>query len=329
MTAGGCVMAKSPERHRELIDSEPDPIRLPERWHVLPHELVFTLFLGATWLRLWSVAGFTNTSTLHFGIFLLLLLWLIVWGQYQPSPHRWRVRLLGCLVLSTLSYFSLTAAVPLMYKESLVLHQDAALHQWDVVWLGNTPRMLMEMTPAAWVSDLFMACYFFFFYYLIVGLLYYFVTDLKKFRICIVGFGTLYALGYVGYTLMPAAGPVAEMDPRTGGWFTELGGGIIADRSNGVDVFPSIHVAASLFLLVFDWWHRRTHFWWVLGPVVGLWISTIFLRYHYGVDVVAGVALAVACLWLTRWYAHSRLCAEVEAACEARDKRSAEVSESA
>ena len=326
-------MPKSPERHREWIDSEPGPIRLPERWHVLPHELVFVLFLGATWLRLWSVAGFTNTSTMHFGLFLLTLLWLIVWGQYQPSPYRWRVRLLGCLVVSTLSYFSLTSAVPLMYNpsglETMAWHQDATLRQWDAAWLGDAPQWLMEATPAGWVSDLFMACYFFFFYYLIGGLLYYFAKDLKKFRICMVGFGTLYALGYVGYTLMPAAGPVAEMDPRTGGWLTELGGGIIADRSNGVDVFPSVHVAASVFLLVFDWWHRRTHFWWVLGPVVGLWISTVFLRYHYGVDLLAGVALAVGCLWLTRWYAQSRLCAEVESACEARAKQPADVSESA
>ena len=245
---------------------------------------------------------------------------------------RWRVRLLGCLGLSTLSYFSLTAAVPLMYNpsglETIAYHQDAALAQWDTAWLGQAPRWLMEVESAPWVTDLFMACYFFFFYYLVGGLLYYFLKDLKKFRVCIVGFCTLYALGYVGYMLLPAAGPVEAMGPRTGGWLTELGGGIVASRTNGVDVFPSIHMAASLFLLVFDWWHRRYHFWWVLAPVVGLWISTVYLRYHYGVDLLAGIGLALGCLWLTRWYAHSRLCAEVEAECEERGKRAAEVSES-
>jgi Mg/Co/Ni transporter MgtE len=79
-------MPKSPERQRDWIDSAPGPIRLPERWHVLPHELVFTLFLGATWLRLWREVGFTHTSTLLFGIFLLTLLWLIVWGSTNPRP---------------------------------------------------------------------------------------------------------------------------------------------------------------------------------------------------------------------------------------------------
>ena len=326
-------MPKTSDKSSQWMDSTPGPIRLPECWHVLPHELVFVLFLGATWLRLWGEVGFTHTSTLHFGLFFGALTWLMVWGQYKPSPHRWRVRLMGCLMLSALSYFSLSAAVPLMYNPdglaTLAWHQDATLAQWDTAWLGTAPRWLMEIEPVSWVTDLFMGCYFFFFYYLVGGLLYYFLADLNKFRICIVGFATLYALGYVGYTLMPAAGPIEQLGPRSGGWLTEVGGGIIASRTNGVDVFPSIHMAASLYLLVFDWWHRRKHFWWVLGPVVGLWISTVYLRYHYGVDLLAGIVLALGCLWLVRWYAQSRLCAEVEEACEAHGKHGEEASESA
>jgi membrane-associated phospholipid phosphatase len=87
-------------------------------------------------------------------------------------------------------------------------------------------------------------------------------------------------------------------------------------------------MAASLFLLVFDWWYRRKHFWWALGPTVGLWVATVYLRYHYGVDVLAGIVLALACLWLTRWYANSSLCSEVEAECEAHGKRVVETPES-
>ena len=92
-------------------------------------------------------------------------------------------------------------------------------------------------------------------------------------RQALVGFGAVYALGYVGYMLMPAIGPLEEMGARSGGWLTETGGAFISQRTNGVDVFPSIHMAASLFLLMFDFQHRRAHFWWVLAPTVGLWIS--------------------------------------------------------
>ena len=36
---------------------------------------------------------------------------------------------------------------------------------------------------------------------------------------------------------------------------------------------------------------------------------------------IAGIVLALGCLWFTRWYAQSQLCAEVEAECAAHGKQ--------
>tara|TARA_B100001971_G_C18201634_1_gene544993 strand:+ start:88 stop:1068 length:981 start_codon:yes stop_codon:yes gene_type:complete len=322
-------MSSTPGNRREWAESLQGSLKFPERWHVLPHEIVFMLFAGAAWLRLGFAAGFSQSNAILFLLCLLSLGWVIGWCQLKPSPYRWRWRMLFTLTISTLCYFSLTTAVPLMYNpdglESLAWHQDAILNQWDIRWLGDTPATLMTLSLPNWASDLLMACYLFFFYYIVGGLLYYFIKDLKRFRHAVVGFCTVYALGYVGYMLMPAVGPLDELGPRTGGWLTDVGGAFIIQRSNGVDVFPSIHIAASLYLLLFDFQHRRNHFWWVLAPTVGLWISTIYLRYHYGVDLVAGVILALGCWWLTRWFAASRLCADVEAECEAHGRQSAQV----
>tara|TARA_B100000959_G_scaffold253421_1_gene284269 strand:- start:908 stop:1888 length:981 start_codon:yes stop_codon:yes gene_type:complete len=322
-------MSSTPSNHREWVEPQQGSLKFPEHWHVLPHEIVFMLFAGAAWLRLGFAVGFSQANAILFLFYLLSLGWVIGWCQLKPSPYRWRWRMLFTLTISALCYFSLTTAVPMMYNpdglESLAWHQDAILNQWDIRWLGNTPAALMTLSLPDWASDLLMACYFFFFYYIIGGLVYYFIKDLKRFRQAVVGFCTIYALGYVGYMLMPAVGPLDEMGPRTGGWLTDVGGAFIVQRSNGVDVFPSIHMAASLYLLLFDFQHRRNHFWWVLTPTVGLWISTIYLRYHYGVDLVAGIILALGCLWLTRWFAASRLCAAVEAECEAHGRQSVPV----
>jgi membrane-associated phospholipid phosphatase len=35
----------------------------------------------------------------------------------------------------------------------------------------------------------------------------------------------------------------------------------------------------------------------MLAPVLGLIFSTVYLRYHYAVDVLAGAALAVLVVW--------------------------------
>lgn len=323
----GCVMSSTPEKHREWADPLQGSLKFPERWHVLPHEIVFMLFMGAAWVRVGLSAGFDQSSAMLFLLYLLSLVWVIGWCQSRPTSYRWRLRLLLTLTISILCYFSLTTAVPLMHNPSglatLNWHQDGTLAQWDALLLGDAPRGLMLLESPSWVTDIFMACYLFFFYYLVGGLLYYCLKDLNQFRIIVVGFCTLYALGYVGYMLMPAVGPVDELGSRTGGWLTNTGGSIIAQRGNGVDVFPSIHMAASLYLLLFDFKHRRNHFWWVLAPTVGLWISTVYLRYHYGVDLIAGIILALGCVWLTRWFAESRLCADVESECEAHGIRSA------
>jgi membrane-associated phospholipid phosphatase len=69
-----------------------------------------------------------------------------------------------------------------------------------------------------------------------------------------------------------------------------------------VDVFPSVHVAASLYLLRFDWRHWRRRFWWVLAPCIVLWLSTLYLRFHYFVDLLAGAAVALVGWWIAQKY---------------------------
>ena len=56
--------------------------------------------------------------------------------------------------------------------------------------------------------------------------------------------------------------------------------------------FPSLHAAVSLVALVHAWRHLRAWFWVLLPFTLGLWASTIYLRHHYVVDLLAGWALA-------------------------------------
>lgn len=64
------------------------------------------------------------------------------------------------------------------------------------------------------------------------------------------------------------------------------------------DAFPSLHCAVPAFILAFDFIHKRRRFWICLGPCVLLWFSTVYLRYHYLVDVLCGFLLAAGALAL-------------------------------
>ena len=113
----------------------------------------------------------------------------------------------------------------------------------------------------------------------------------------------IYAVGLAGYLLLPAAGPAFTTLPDQGA------GGIIAPAVialvkggvTGMDVFPSLHTALTLYITAFFWRDgcRKTAL--ALAPVTaGTIAATLWLRYHYGVDVLAGLLLALAAFHFTR-----------------------------
>jgi membrane-associated phospholipid phosphatase len=60
--------------------------------------------------------------------------------------------------------------------------------------------------------------------------------------------------------------------------------------------FPSSHVAASAIPWYYTWrWYPR-HRWWMTTLFVLLCMSTVYCRYHYVVDVLAGLLLAALVL---------------------------------
>jgi membrane-associated phospholipid phosphatase len=134
---------------------------------------------------------------------------------------------------------------------------------------------------------------------------------------------------FAGYLVMPAVGPrftlhTIEATGRElpGLWLTPAlrafidAGGMVplgataadAIRLAPRDAFPSGHTLVTLLTIAWAWrYHLRVR--WVVTVAGALLIvATVYLRYHYVVDVLAGAVLAVLCLavapalhgWLSR-----------------------------
>jgi membrane-associated phospholipid phosphatase len=127
-----------------------------------------------------------------------------------------------------------------------------------------------------------------------------------EFRAATLGIVTCFFLGYALYVAFPAAPPrlvlVYEFTKSLRGYpvgFSNLSAQAFALLPvDSRAAFPSLHTAASLVTLVYAWRHLRWWFWALLPFVLGLWASTIYLRHHYFVDLVAGWLLAPAAVWL-------------------------------
>jgi len=122
--------------------------------------------------------------------------------------------------------------------------------------------------------------------------------------------------GYVLYVIFPAAPP--RLYFKSLGLFrVDLAGGPITDFQNALfdllpnhaarAAFPSLHSAVSLLSLYFAWKYCRWFFPVLLVFVAGLLVSTVYLRHHWVVDLLAGVPLVPWAVWLgprvDRWWA--------------------------
>ena len=101
---------------------------------------------------------------------------------------------------------------------------------------------------------------------------------------------------YTLYTLFPAWGPKYFQEG-----FVEVDGWIFTDIMRYIHehgailgaAFPSSHVAASFIPWYHTWRLFPRHRWWMTIIFVLLCMSTVYNRYHYVVDVLAGLLLGV------------------------------------
>ena len=127
------------------------------------------------------------------------------------------------------------------------------------------------------------------------------------FRVSLCALLLTYYVSYLLYFVTPAMGPrfyLAEYQtlPLVGLWLTAPLQAIL-DGLEGIqrDAFPSGHTAIALIVLAMAARDQRHRFYPLLGVTVSLVISTVYLRYHYVIDVIAGVILAAVCLGVTCW----------------------------
>ena len=72
-----------------------------------------------------------------------------------------------------------------------------------------------------------------------------------------------------------------------------------------MDVFPSLHTALTLYITAYLWRDGKRMAALICAPLTaGTIVATIYLRYHYGVDVLAGFLLAVCALRAVRANPH-------------------------
>jgi len=180
---------------------------------------------------------------------------------------------------------------------------DSVLIQIDFFLFGVHPTVWIEQWIVPWFTDVMSFCYIsYYFLPLILVVTLYLKDQMKDFymSIFILTFG--YYISFIGYILFPAIGPRyalihLQSIPLEGSLITDLVRDVLnALEHNKRDCMPSGHTQIALIVLFLAYRYERALFCLLLPIVCGLILSTVYLRYHYVIDLFVGAGLAVGCM---------------------------------
>ena len=198
------------------------------------------------------------------------------------------------------------AFVPLLYESlgPLIVaanphSRDSLLIAADRALFGGDPTVWLERYLSPFLTDLFFLGYLSYYFIAIALGAILWGRNPDTARRFIFTLTVAYLLSYTGYFLVPALGPRASLADQHQ---RELATTAIS-RTVSVtldelehtkfDVFPSGHTMIAVVVLVVSFQRARGAFWWFLPIALLLIASTVYCRYHYVVDVVAGTVLGL------------------------------------
>jgi membrane-associated phospholipid phosphatase len=265
------------------------------------------------WARLWPV----DKAILGYFAFAIVLIvgW---WGSLPQAPELLGFHLLGAALLlyevlrPNVTTWFFRHWYPLLYVaycyREMALLIPAIRHTDADEWLAELDRAVWHTNPTVWLERIqnpalteFLQIVYTLFVpaVLLVALLLWRKARYAEFQYYAFLIAVGYLVSYVGYLIVPARGPRfllkdLQHAPLQGLWlFQTMQGALDRLESYHFDCFPSGHTE----LTILAWWGTRkltnSLFFPYFAYTLSIIFATVYLRYHYTIDIAAGVIVAV------------------------------------
>ncbi|MGE0141677.1 MAG: phosphatase PAP2 family protein [Planctomycetota bacterium] len=188
------------------------------------------------------------------------------------------------------------------------IHPEPFEHRWvdvDRAWFGVDPTVWAQRLLLPPLVEVLQFCYAIFYFVPMIAVATIGVgrgwsAYQRALETILLGFTVSY-LGYLWWPTLPPYRLLEHSIPIRGVWLAEtLHEALDRAEVHRWNCFPSGHTMLSVLSLTMLWRHQRRAFWLLLPGVVLLVASTVVLRYHYVVDVLAGLVGVVLTLLLAR-----------------------------
>lgn len=185
--------------------------------------------------------------------------------------------------------------------------RDEILIKIDYFLFGLHPTVWIEGLSNPFLTEILQIAYStYYFLPIIFGIFLKMHHKKEEFEISLFLVIFCFYLSFLGYILVPAIGPRFTLDHLQITPYKNMEGILLAefirntlDTIEGIkrDAFPSGHSAVALVVLYLSYRFEKGLFLIYLPLISALLFSTIYLRYHYVIDVIAGIFLAIGTIY--------------------------------
>ncbi len=243
---------------------------------------------------------------------------------YFSSRYTHRHGLRKNIVITLLRDWYLIPCILFIYTQASSITHPIHGRDYDSILIA-IDRGMFGLNPTQWISQfahpfvteilqIAYSSYYLFFVFLFYEL--YRRTDHHDFQngALLVVYG--FYLSYIGYLIFPAIGPrftlhnfFATNSELPGLFLTNYlreiintGGGILPGTSDPAalvhrDAFPSGHTQLTLVAMYIAFMYKTKIRWWLFAGGSLLIISTVYMRYHYVIDVLFGMLFFLLTIW--------------------------------
>ncbi len=236
---------------------------------------------------------------------LVLVQLVLIWFRNSNGPVRWVYDLIFPTICILIIFDSLEGLVHYINPRDI----DPILIRLDYAIFGFYPTVMSEKLMSPLFTDFMQLAYStYYFLPITLGVTLKIKRQDSAFDRSLFLIMLCFYLSYAGYMLMPALGPRYTIGHLQN---ADLRGYMVAGQLqallNGLegikrDAFPSGHTGIALTVLYLSYRYAKGLYRVFLPCVIALIISTVYCRYHYVVDVLGGVLLALITIFLGEAY---------------------------
>ncbi len=294
------------------IDEYPDEADGELPWHY-PYGLLEKL-----WLVVWALIGLTgliyrdqiahSNELLMVSIGMLALVLVVPQITIRLGRHAVQLGRLGLSIVSSWETYERSAQFIAAFRST---SYEPQMILADRLLFGGNPTEWAQHLINPVLTEYLQLIYLSYFpMLLLVALTLFAARQNRELFRYLVAMNLAMLSCHIFYVLVPVRSPfiIAHMDqykslltystPLQGLWFTHaLRKDLLDATTMRFDCFPSGHTMHSILAMYFGWKTNSVTRTVLIVVGVSIIFSTIYLRYHYAVDLVAGAGFALLWIW--------------------------------